>query len=90
MCQLPRNLELGSASVQWDYEKIHDGDSFIPELLGVGRRPVASKIIRTIRCTPALTEGAVSRSVIAILQQRYGFPADHYSQKMFVAEPAMA
>jgi hypothetical protein len=43
VCQLPRNLELGSASVQWDYEKIHDGDSFIPELLGVGRRPVASK-----------------------------------------------
>lgn len=41
--QLPRNLELGSASVQRDYEKIYDGDSFIPELLGLGRRPLPSK-----------------------------------------------
>jgi hypothetical protein len=43
VCQLPRNLELGSASVQRDYEKIYDGDLFIPELLGVGRRPLPSK-----------------------------------------------
>jgi hypothetical protein len=43
VCQLPRNLELGSASVQRDYEKLYDGDSFIPELLGLGRRPLPSK-----------------------------------------------
>ena len=43
VCQLPRNLELGSASVQRDYEKIYDGDSFIPELLGLGHRPLPSK-----------------------------------------------
>jgi hypothetical protein len=43
VCQLPRNLELGSASVQRDYEKIYDGDSFIPELQGLGRRPLPSK-----------------------------------------------
>jgi hypothetical protein len=40
VCQLPRNLTLGNASVQRDYEKIYDGDSFIHELLGLGRRPV--------------------------------------------------
>jgi hypothetical protein len=38
-CQLPRNLELGNVAVQRDYEKIYDGNSFIPELLGLGRRP---------------------------------------------------
>ena len=36
VCHLPRNLELGSASVQRNYEKIYDGDSFIRELLGLG------------------------------------------------------
>jgi len=43
VCQLPRNLELGNASVQRDYEKIYDGDSFIPELLGLGHRPFLSE-----------------------------------------------
>lgn len=43
VCQLPRNLELCNASVQRDYEKIYDGDSFIPELLGIGHRPLPSK-----------------------------------------------
>jgi hypothetical protein len=43
VCQLPRNLELCSASVQRDYEKIYDGDSFTPELLGLVARPLPSK-----------------------------------------------
>ena len=36
VCQLPRNLALGNASVQRQYEKIYDGDSILPELLGFG------------------------------------------------------
>ncbi len=39
VCHLPRNLELGNASIQRNYERIYDGDSFIHELLGLGHRP---------------------------------------------------
>ena len=39
VCQLPRSLALGSARVQRQFEKIYDGDSMLPELLGLGRRP---------------------------------------------------
>ncbi len=40
--QLPRDLELGSTLVQRDYEKIYDGDSFIPELLRLRSRSLTS------------------------------------------------
>lgn len=43
VCQLPRNLALGNASVQRQYEKIYDGDSMLPDLLGFGRGPLPSE-----------------------------------------------
>ena len=35
-CQVPRDLALDNASVQRQYERIYDGDSMLPELLGLG------------------------------------------------------
>jgi len=41
--QLPRDLALGNASVQRQYEKIYDGDSMLPDLLGLRRGPLPTK-----------------------------------------------
>jgi hypothetical protein len=43
VCQLPRNLALDNAAVQRQYERIFDGDSMLPELLGFGDRPLSSE-----------------------------------------------